>query len=172
MQWLSPDYPMQNILIRPALEPDWDSIWEIFRPIALRGDTYTFDPNISKEEALGYWLSPSNEVFVALKNGQIVGTYILRANQPALGSHVANAAFMVRTDSRQQGVGKIMGEHAIEMARRRGFGAMQFNFVVSTNEKAIALWEQLGFTIVGRLPGAFRHPEGRFVDALVMYRTL
>jgi ribosomal protein S18 acetylase RimI-like enzyme len=168
----STDLPMENILIRLALELDRDSIWEIFRPIAARGDTYTFDPNISKEEALGYWLSPSNEAFVAIKNGQIVGTYILRANQPALGSHVANAAFMVRTDARQHGIGKIMGEHAIEMARRRGFRAMQFNFVVSTNKKAVALWERLGFAVVGRLPGAFRHPEEGFVDALVMHRSL
>jgi ribosomal protein S18 acetylase RimI-like enzyme len=163
---------MENIVIRLALEPDWEAIWEIFRPIAALGDTYTFDPNISKEEALGYWVSASNETFVAIKDGQIIGTYILRSNQPGHGSHVANAAFMVRTDARQRGIGKIMGQHAIETARRRGFRAMQFNFVVSTNQRAIALWEKLGFEIVGRLPGAFHHPKEGFVDALVMYRSL
>jgi ribosomal protein S18 acetylase RimI-like enzyme len=109
---------------------------------------------------------------VAESGGQVVGTYILKPNQPALGSHVANAAFMVSPAARGLGVGKRMGEHCLVEARRLGFRAMQFNFVVSTNEAAVRLWQQLGFEIIGTLPEAFRHSQRGFVDAYVMFRTL
>jgi ribosomal protein S18 acetylase RimI-like enzyme len=101
-----------------------------------------------------------------------VGTYILRPNRPGLGSHVSNASFMVCPSARGLGVGRAMGEHCLEEARRLGYRAMQFNFVVSTNEAAVKLWQRLGFTIVGTLPGAFRHRTLGFVDAYVMFRTL
>jgi ribosomal protein S18 acetylase RimI-like enzyme len=158
--------------IRQASALDSEAIWSIFHPVVAGGDTYAFDPETSREDALAYWLHPANGCYVAEFDGEIVGTYILKANQPALGSHVANAAFMVAPHARGRGVGRQMGEHALNEARRRGFRAMQFNFVVSTNESAIKLWQQLGFKIVGRLPGAFRHADKGFVDALVMFRSL
>ena len=158
--------------IRQAAPSDSEAIWGIFHRVVAGGDTYTFDPEMSREDALAYWLHPSNGCYVAESDGEIVGTYILKANQPALGSHVANAAFMVAPQARGRGVGRQMGEHALNEARRMGFRAMQFNFVVSTNESAIRLWQQLGFKVVGRLPGVFRHADKGFVDALVMYRSL
>lgn len=158
--------------IRQATPSDNEVIWGIFHRVVAGGDTYTFDPETSREDALAYWLHPSNRCYVAESDGEIVGTYILKANQPGLGSHVANAAFMVTPRARGRGVGRQMGEHALNEARRMGFRAMQFNFVVSTNESAIRLWEQLGFKIVGRLPGVFRHADKGFVDALVMFRSL
>jgi ribosomal protein S18 acetylase RimI-like enzyme len=163
---------MENVEIRQASESDREAIWEIFHAIVVGADTYVFDPSIPKEEALAYWMSPANEKFVAILNDEVVGTYILRANQPGLGSHVANAAFMVNPEARRAGIGKAMGEHALRMARKFGYRAMQFNFVVSTNERAIALWKKLGFEIVGILPGAFRHVDLGYVDALVMYQVL
>jgi len=158
--------------IRQATAPDSDAIWDIFRPIVARGDTYALDPGISREEALAYWLHPANWCYVAEHQRNVVGTYILRANQPGPGSHVANAAFMVSLDARGLGVGRRMGEHSLNEARRLGFRAMQFNFVVSTNQPAVRLWQQLGFEIVGTLPGVFRHPEEGLVDAYVMFRSL
>lgn len=158
--------------IREAAASDSTSIWAIFHAVVLRGDTYAFDSDTTREEGLAYWLHPSNRCYVAEHELKIVGTYILRANQPGLGSHVANAAFMVSPDARGLGLGRAMGEHALNEARRLGFIAMQFNFVVSTNEPAVALWKQLGFTIVGTLPGAFRHREKGLVDAYVMFRAL
>jgi ribosomal protein S18 acetylase RimI-like enzyme len=151
---------------------DSESIWTIFHAVVVRGDTYAFDPCVSREDALAYWLQPSNWCYVAERQGKIVGTYILRANQPGLGSHVANAAFMVSPDEQRGGVGRSMGEHSLNEARRLGFRAMQFNFVVSTNAPAVRLWQQLGFHIVGTLPDAFRHSNGKFVDAYVMYCPL
>ena len=136
------------------------------------GDTYAFDPGISREEALAYWLHAANHCHVAEREGRVLGTYILRANQPGLGSHVANAAFMVAPAARGLGLGRAMGEHCLDEARRQGFRAMQFNFVVSTNESAIRLWQRLGFEIVGTLPGAFRHSQKGYVDAYVMFRSL
>ena len=158
--------------IRRATPSDSESIWTIFHAVVVRGDTYAFDPSVSREDALAYWLQPSNWCYVAERQGKIVGTYILRANQPGLGSHVANAAFMVSPDEQRGGVGRSMGEHSLSEARRLGFRAMQFNFVVSTNETAVRLWQQLGFQIVGTLPEAFRHSNGKFVDAYVMYCPL
>jgi len=158
--------------IRQALGADRDFVWEIFHDVVARADTYAFDPGISKEEALAYWLHPAHRCHVAESDGRIVGTYILKPNQPGQGSHVANAAFMVAPNARGLGVGQALGEHCVEEARRLGFRAMQFNFVVSTNESAVRLWRRLGFEIIGTLPGAFRHSEKGYVDAYVMYRSL
>jgi L-amino acid N-acyltransferase YncA len=158
--------------IRQAAAVDSDAIWDIFHSVVVTGDTYTFDPDISREGALAYWLHPSNWCYVAEREGNVVGTYILKANQPGLGSHVANAAFMVSPHARGFGVGRAMGEHSLSEARRLGFRAMQFNLVVSTNESAVGLWQQLGFKIVGTLPGVFRHSQRGFVDAYVMFRSL
>lgn len=158
--------------IRQATPADSDAIWDIFRSVVVTGDTYAFDPDISRDDALAYWLHPSNWIYVAEREGDVVGTYILKANQPGLGAHVANAAFMVSPLARGFGVGRAMGEHSLSEARRLGFRAMQFNFVVSTNASAVGLWQQLGFKIVGTLPGVFRHSEKGFVDAYVMFRSL
>jgi ribosomal protein S18 acetylase RimI-like enzyme len=160
------------VTLRPALDSDRDGIWEIFRDVVASGDTYPFDPGISRDEALAYWLHAANRCYVAEREGKTLGTYILRANQTGLGSHVANAAFMVAPGARRLGLGWAMGSHCLDEARRQGYRAMQFNFVVSTNESAIRLWQRLGFEIVGTLPGAFRHSEKGYVDAYVMFRPL
>lgn len=158
--------------IRKAERTDDDAIWDIFRAVIATGDTYVFDPAMSRADALAYWLRPENHTYVAENDGRIAGTYLFKANQPGLGAHVANAAFMVSPTARGLGVGRRMGEHCLAEARRAGFRAMQFNFVVSTNDAAVKLWQQLGFEIVGRLPGAFRHAQLGFVDAYVMFQSL
>jgi L-amino acid N-acyltransferase YncA len=158
--------------IRPAAQTDRDAIWNIFHKIVAAGDTYAFDPGMSREEALGYWFGAGTHAYVAESDGRVVGTYTLRPNQAGPGAHVANAAFMVAPDARGLGVGRSMAEHSLAEARRFGFRAMQFNFVVSTNEEAVRLWKQLGFEIVGTLPGAFRHPRKGYVDVYVMFRSL
>jgi len=158
--------------IRAATDADHDAIWNIFHEIIAAGDTYAFDPQMPREEALAYWFRADTHTYVAEEDGSVVGTYILRPNQSGPGSHVANAAFMVARDAEGAGVGRRMAEHCLTEARRMGFRGMQFNFVISTNTGAIHLWKQLGFKIVGTLPGAFRHPEKGFVDVYVMYRSL
>ena len=158
--------------IRPATNADHDAIWNIFHEIIVAGDTYAFDPQMPREEALAYWFRADTHTYVAEDDGGVVGTYILRPNQSGPGSHVANAAFMVARDAEGAGVGRRMAEHCLSEARRMGFRGMQFNFVISTNTRAIHLWNQLGFEIVGTLPGAFRHPEKGFVDVYVMYLSL
>jgi ribosomal protein S18 acetylase RimI-like enzyme len=162
----------RQLIIRSAADSDRDAIWNIFHEVITAGDTYAFDPEMSREEALAYWFRADTHTYVAEKDGGIVATYILRPNQLGPGSHVANAAYMVAKDARGLGVGRRMAEHSLTEARRFGFRAMQFNFVVSTNASAIHLWQQLGFKIVGTLPGAFRHPKARYVDVYVMFRSL
>ena len=158
--------------IRLATEADRDAIWEIFHDVIAPGDTYAFDPQMSRQDALTYWFRSDTHTYVAEQDRHVVGTYILRPNQSGGGSHVANAAFMVASNARGQGIGRAMGEHCLREARRLGFRAMQFNFVVSTNEGAIRLWKQLDFEIVGTLPGAFRDPEKGYVDVYIMFRSL
>ena len=184
------------IKIRPATAADHDAIWKIFHEIVAAGDTYAFDPKMPREQALAYWLRSGTRTYVAelhrqsvgeavgfpgtatpspavaTKDWGIAGTYILRTNQLGPGSHVANAGFMVASDAQGLGVGRAMAEHCLSEARRIGFRAMQFNFVVSTNTLAIRLWKRLGFQVVGTLPGAFRHPQKGYVDVYVMYRSL
>jgi L-amino acid N-acyltransferase YncA len=158
--------------IRAAADSDRDAIWDIFHDVVATGDTYVFDPNTSREEALAYWFREDTHTYVAEQNGELVGSYVLRPNRPGLGAHVSNASFIVAKSARGFGVGRAMGEHCLSEARRLGFRAMQFNFVVSTNESAVHLWQQLGFKIVGTLPGAFRHSQKGYVDVYVMFRSL
>jgi GNAT superfamily N-acetyltransferase len=104
--------------------------------------------------------------------GAVVGTYYLRPNSLALGAHVANAGYVVAEHARRQGVGSRLCQHSLQAARRRGFRAMQFNLVVSTNTAGIRCWQRNGFQMVGTLPGAFRHQRLGYVDALVMVQAL
>ena len=160
------------IALRPAVPGDCDSIWEILEPVIRAGETYTLPREMSRAAALAWWHAPAHEVFVAEESGAVVGTYILRANQQGGGAHVANCGYITAAHASGRGVARAMCAHSLERARERGFRAMQFNFVVSTNERAVRLWQSMGFEIVGRLPGAFEHPTAGFVDALVMYRGL
>ena len=159
--------------IRPATDADRDAIWNIFHEVVAAGNTYALDPNISREDALAYWFAPGTHTYVAEQPTiGVAGTYILRPNQSGGGSHVANAGFMVSASDREQGLGRAMAEHCLSEARRLGFRAMQFNYVISTNTAAIRLWQDLGFEIVGTLASAFRHPDKGYVDVYVMYRSL
>ena len=160
------------MLIREALEKDAEEIWAILEPIIRAGETYPLPRDMDRERALAYWFSPGHEVFVAEDSGAVVGTYFLKANQKGGGAHVANCGYMTAPHATGRGVARAMCAHSLEHARERGFRAMQFNFVVSTNQRAVRLWQTCGFEIIGRLPQVFEHPKLGFVDALVMYRQL
>ena len=160
------------ITVRPAGSGDTDAVWKILEPTIRAGETYTLPRDMTREQALAYWFAPGNEVFVADENAEVVGTYFLHANQKGGGSHVANCGYITSVHSTGRGVARAMCAHSLEHAKTRGFRAMQFNFVVGTNQRAVRLWQSFGFEIVGRLPGAFQHPTAGYVDAFVMYRTL
>ena len=164
--------------IRAATATDADAIWAILESFFRVGETYALPRDITKKDALAYWFAPGNEVYVAEteeaveEDNAILGTYLLRANQQGGGAHVANCGYITAPWASGRGIARSMCEHSLARAKERGFRAMQFNFVVSTNERAVRLWQSLGFEIVGRLPGAFHHPKAGFVDAYVMYRNL
>lgn len=158
------------IKIRRARISDFDGIWAIFHEVVRRGDTFAFDPRSTREDCKHLWMSPQMRTYVAVSDEKIVGTYILRNNQPGLGAHIANGAYMVHPDARRQGVGRAMGMHSVKQARRLGFSAIQFNFVVSTNIVAVHLWLKLGFKIVGTVPKAYNHRNRKLVDVYVMHR--
>jgi L-amino acid N-acyltransferase YncA len=158
--------------VRPAQPSDDDAIWEIIRPTIRAGETYALPPDMSQAAALSYWKALAHEVFVAEREGKVLGTYYMRANQQGGGAHVANCGYMTLPAASRQGVARAMCEHSLAHARACGFRAMQFNFVVSSNAHAVALWQSCGFEVVGRLAEAFRHPRLGLVDAVVMYRML
>jgi len=163
---------LNRVLIRPAAGADDEAIWRILEPTIRAGETYVLPRDMTRAATLAYWRLPGHAVFVAEQDGAIVGTYYLRANQQGGGAHVANCGYVTAADAQGRGIAAAMGEHSLGEARRRGFRAMQFNFVVASNERAVRLWQRLGFAVVGRLPEAFQHPRLGLVDALVMHRAL
>lgn len=158
--------------IRRAHMSDALPIWRIIGPTIRDGETYALDPDMTEAAALAYWLGNDRETFVAEENDEIIGTYYIRPNQAGGGKHICNCGYMTAAAAMGRGVARAMCQHSLHYARQRGYCGMQFNFVVSTNTRAVALWESFGFEIVGRLPQAFHHPKLGYVDALVMFRSL
>ncbi|MTI46111.1 N-acetyltransferase [Roseibium hamelinense] len=162
---------MTDLLVRPADPGDADAIWSMLQPVFTAGETYTVDPGIGRDGALSYWTT-GKKVFVVARGNELLGTYYLVRNQKGGGSHVCNCGFVTAAAAQGLGVARLMLEHSLEMAKSDGFRAMQFNFVVANNTRAVEIWQRYGFDIVGRLPEAFHHPRDGYVDALVMYRKL
>ncbi|HYC46084.1 MAG TPA: GNAT family N-acetyltransferase [Burkholderiales bacterium] len=158
--------------IRPAYMNDAPAIWRIIGPTIRAGETYALDRDISEADALAYWLGEDRETFVAEQDREIIGTYYMRPNQAGGGKHICNCGYMTSAVATGRGVARAMCLHSLVHARQRRYRGMQFNFVVTSNTRAVALWQSLGFEIVGRLPEAFDHPSLGFVDALVMFRRL
>lgn len=161
-----------SLVIRRAIDGDTRGIWEIFQAVVGAGDSYAFAPDTTFDEFLRLWLQPPVESFVAVSDDRVVGSYFLKPVQPGLGSHIANAGYMTHADARGQGIGEAMARHSLETARRLGYRGVQFNFVVSTNAAALRLWKKLGFTVIGTVPGAFRHARSGYVDVCIMFRSL
>jgi ribosomal protein S18 acetylase RimI-like enzyme len=161
------------VLIREATAADWPAAWAILEPVFRAGETYVVSPDITEDQARSYWMEIPLATFVALDDdGTFLGTYYIKPNQAGGGAHVCNCGFAVSERARGHGVASRMCEHAQSEAVKRGFSAMQFNFVVSTNETAVRLWKRCGFEVVGTLPDAFLHPRLGYVDAFVMFNRL
>lgn len=160
------------IEIRKATIDDYDAIWEIIREVISTGDTYVFAPASSKEKMLAYWFGQDKHTYVATLNNKVAGTFIIRDNQPDLGSHIANASYMTLPIASGQGIGKKMGKFSLEEAKRLGYKAMQFNIVVKSNERAVRLWQSLGFNIIGEIPEAFNHKQNGLTSAYIMHRKI
>jgi GNAT superfamily N-acetyltransferase len=162
---------MPTLSIRKSIAADADAIWEILEAITAKGDSFAYTPS-SKEAMLLYWLDASRHTYTALWDDVIVGTFFMQNNQPGLASHIANAAYATSPTAYGKGIGRAMGAFSLEEARRLGYRAMQFNLVVKTNARAVALWQSLGFTIIGEIPEAFQHSTFGLVNAYVMYQKL
>jgi ribosomal protein S18 acetylase RimI-like enzyme len=158
--------------IRNAGDSDKPAVWAIIKAVIAGGDTYVFDPETPEDGMIAYWFSPEKHVYVAEEGGEVLGTYWIKANQPGLGSHVGNGAYMVSPRATGKGIGRAMAEHSIEEARRLGFHSIQFNFVVKSNDVAVKLWKSVGFEIIGEIPDAFDHKENGLTNAYIMYRKL
>ena len=158
--------------IRNANENDKAAVWQIIKAVIAGGDTYVFESDTPEELMIEYWFSPEKYVYVAEENGKMLGTYWIKANQPGLGDHVGNGAYMVSSEAKGKGIGKMMALHSIEEARRKGFQSIQFNFVVKSNTVAVNLWKSVGFEVIGEIPDAFRHKQNGLTNAYIMYRKL
>jgi ribosomal protein S18 acetylase RimI-like enzyme len=159
-------------LIRPASTDDHPAIWAVLEPIIRAGETFALPRDLTADAALAFWAAPGNDVFVAHADGAILGTYFIHENQRGGGAHVANCGYATAVAERGRGIARAMCAHSLDYARSRGYRAIQFNMVISTNERAVRLWQAMGFAIVGRLPGAFAHPLHGEVDAFVMFQRL
>jgi ribosomal protein S18 acetylase RimI-like enzyme len=160
------------VRIRLANTSDADAIWSIIEPVIRGGETYALPRDMLKADALAYWMGLDRETIVAEDDAGVVGTYFLRQNQLGGGSHVCNCGYITAARATGKGVARALCTDSLSRAKERGFRAMQFNCVVSTNERAVRLWKSMGFVTVGVLPGAFCHPTLGEVDAFVMYRRL
>jgi len=169
---ITPSDCLRMLTIRLANPADEDSLWQIMEPIIRAGETYDFPRDTSRDTALAAWLAPSFQCFVAEDTHRVVGTYVLHPNRQGGGAHVANCGYMTAEDANGKGVARAMCAHSLDTARAQGFRAMQFNFVVASNHRAVKLWTSMGFETVGRLPEAFLHPVHGYTDALVMFQRL
>ncbi|APZ91797.1 GNAT family N-acetyltransferase [Fuerstiella marisgermanici] len=160
--------------IRPFDESDWNGVWQIVEPVFRAGETYPYSPDTTQDEAFQIWIGTPQATYIAEddQSGALLGTYYIKPNQPAQGSHVCNCGYIVSETARGQGVASQMCEHSQQEAVRLGFRAMQFNLVVATNQGAVRLWQKMGFVIVGTLTAAFKHPVLSYVDAHIMYKIL
>jgi ribosomal protein S18 acetylase RimI-like enzyme len=157
---------------RRVVPSDADALWAIIEPVVAAGDTWVYAPSSDREKMLGIWYSADKHSYVYEIDDQVVATFFIKANQPDLGSHVANAGYMVHPDFRGRGIAEAMCRFSLIEAKRLGFKAMQFNIVMATNVGAIRLWQKCGFEIVGIIPKAYQHQQLGLTDALVMYQWL
>src|SRR5438067_7735757 len=132
--------------VRAFQDADLPALLSIFNDIVQRGDAFVYDAPFTTQQMRQY-VASYVAAYVAVRDGRVVGGYLLRPNQPGRGAHVANAAYLVAVDCRGRGVGRLLGEHSLREAKRVGFTAMQFNAVVSTNDGAVTLWRHLGFSV-------------------------
>jgi L-amino acid N-acyltransferase YncA len=163
---------MTNLSIRPAETTDHDAIWAILEPVIREGATYPLDPDLTREGAFEYWFAPGKSVYVAEQDGEVLGTYYLKANSTGLADHVANAGYMTHPAARGRGIAMNMARDSFRRAKDAGFRSMQFNLVIASNTQAVHLWQKIGLQVIGRLPEAFRHKRLGYVDAFIMYRML
>jgi ribosomal protein S18 acetylase RimI-like enzyme len=171
---MTPYFSLMNSIptARIATNEDEESLWGILEPMVRRGGTYVFSLDKSKESLMGYWMGADKFTFVVERDGELLGTFYLKSNQEGLGDHICNAGFVVAPAAEGQGIGRWMGELAQAEAKSRGFLAMQFNFVIKSNQPAVHLWKSLGFSVLGEIPEAYRHPQLGLVSALIFYKKL
>ena len=163
---------MEKIKITPATSADEERIWALLQPVFSAGDTYAVDPLIDREAAIAYWIEADKTAFILRIEGQAVGTYYIRPNQPGGGAHICNCGFITAPSARGKGVARRMLDHALIEAKQQGYRAMQFNFVLTSNQRALSIWQRNGFATIGRIPQAFLHPKQGYVDALILHRSL
>jgi ribosomal protein S18 acetylase RimI-like enzyme len=163
---------MDEITISSVSRDAFPAIWSILESTVRDGLVYALDRDMTFDAAENYWFAPSHRVFAAKQGGEIVGSYFLRPNAHGGGAHVANAGFVTAPAHRSRGIARAMGEHCVVQARALGFRAIQFNFVIAANVRAVNLWRSLGFGIVGTLPAAFILPDGSSSDVYVMFKVV
>lgn len=159
-------------MIREMTRSDFESFWPCFESIIKAQETYAFDPKMNLEQAYELWCELPEKTFVFVNGGEVLGSYYIKPNGMGPSDHICNCGYMVTTAARGRGIARQLCEHSQQIAIELGFEAMQFNSVVSSNEVAVNLWQQLGFEIIGTIPRAYRHCKLGYVDSYIMYKKL
>ena len=160
------------MIIRESRPEDNPYLWDMLKPVFRTGETYAIDHDISQTDALAYWTGADAGCFIVEDESGPLGTYYIKTNASGGGAHVCNCGFITAPDTGGKGVARTMLTDALIRAKALGYKAMQFNFVLANNVRAIDIWHRAGFDTVGRLPQAFDHPKDGMIDALVMFKTL
>lgn len=160
---------MTGISFHPVSDTDHDMLWSLLRPVFRAGDTYAIDPDISEADAVTYWTA--HHAYMAILDGNVVGTFYIRPNQQGCGAHICNCGYITGRGTEGKGVARAMLAYSLKQAKTLGFEAMQFNFVLANNSRAVDTWRRAGFDEIGRIPRAFKIADG-YTDALIFYRAL
>ncbi len=160
------------IEIRAAEPNDADAIWQILEPIIRAGEVFALSRDMSRDDALAFWCAPDNESLCAVENKQVLGAAYLKENPLKRGRQTANAGYAIANSAEGRGIARTLCLYTLERAKELGYETMQFNYVVSSNSRAVRLWQSLGFEVIDVLPMDFQHPILGPVDVFVMSRSL
>ena len=159
------------MVVREYGQADVAAMVDVWNEVVRDGIAFPQEDELDLASGAGFF-SSQTYCGVAVEDGRLLGLYILHPNNVGRCGHIANASYAVSSAARGKGVGRALVEDSLAQGRAHGFRVMQFNAVVASNAGARHLYEKLGFTQLGTIPGGFRMPDGTYADICPYYHDL